>query len=67
MQCSERGIDTAPEIIEESCFLFYYPNDTGSARPCKYFTKCQRRVKRLIEMEDEPRELHRKYMEGRDG
>ena len=63
MKCGTKGIDTAHEIIFEGCNMFYVPNDTGTERPCKHFTMCQKRMKRMIEAEDEPRKLHRKYLE----
>lgn len=63
MRCGDKGIDTAPEIISEGCELMYYPNDTESEKPCKYFVMCQNRVKRLIETEVEPKELHKQYLE----
>ena len=66
MKCGGKGIDTAPEIIREGCELMYFPNESGSGKPCKFFSMCQKQMKRLIETEAEPMKLHKYYLEGYD-
>lgn len=67
MKCGRTGVDTHEEIICQACSIFYYPNDTGTERPCKHFTKCQAWMKKVIEEDDEPRDLHSEYVRSKEG
>ena len=50
MKCGN-GIDTHQDIIVQACGIFYYPPEGGN-KPCKYFSKCQKWIKKVIS-EDE--------------
>ena len=59
MKCGN-GIDTHQDIIVRACGIFYYPPEGGD-KPCEYFTKCQKWIKKVISEDEEPMELHRQY------
>lgn len=65
MKCGNKGIDTHGDIICRACGIFYYPNASMTDRPCEHFVKCQRWIKKVIKEDEEPKELHRQYIEGK--
>lgn len=62
MRCGSNGLDTHEAIIGQACDIFYLP-DTSGTRPCEFFAKCQHWMKKVIAEDEEPRELHRQYIE----
>ena len=63
MKCAKNAIDTHPDIINTACGIWYYPNESGSGKPCKFFARCQTMIKNNIESTDWVKELHKKYLE----
>ena len=49
MKCAKNSIDTHTKVINEACGMWYYPNDTGSSKPCKFYTRCQGTIKKALE------------------
>lgn len=63
-KCGVNGIDTHPNIIATACGIFYMPSESGNV--CKYYAKCQRWIKKVINKDEEPRCLHEKYLQGEE-
>lgn len=61
MRCGD-GIDTDPDVIRHACGMWYYPNDTGSGKPCKFYKKCQNSMKWAIENVEWAKSLHESYL-----
>lgn len=64
MKCCSKGFDTHPDIINHGCSIFYYPNETGSGKPCKFFTMCQNGMKRAVKEEPWAIKKHNEYLKG---
>ena len=62
MKCAKNAIDTHPKVINEACGMWYYPNDTGSSKPCKFYTRCQGTIKKALENIEWCKKYHEEYL-----
>lgn len=63
MKCGKNGIDTHPDVIRCACGIWYYPNETGSSRPCKFYARCQNMIRDGITNIPWVMDKHKEYLE----